>query len=177
MKRMIDGWWIHKQWVEKILKQMIDFVMQIWNSISNNSRRRRGRRIATLLLMLLLLWGYFLQLWWMVATASGFEMWCEIGVSNFSTCNVILRGGSRPMAMAMAVEGQNARHKRNTYLQQKVNETLLLPHKSAPPPLLLPTHDAKVRERDMHTCMPHLLYQTHPPTHSPLFSFLWIHWR
>jgi hypothetical protein len=34
-----------------------------------------------------------------------------------------------------------------------------------------------VRERDMHTCMPHLLYQTHPPTHSPLFSFLWIHWR
>jgi hypothetical protein len=48
------------------------------------------------------------------------------------------------MAMAMAVEGQNARHKRNTYLQQKVNETLLLPHKSAPPPLLLPTHDAKV---------------------------------
>jgi hypothetical protein len=31
---------------------MIDFVMQIWNSISN-SRRRRGRRIATLLLLLL----------------------------------------------------------------------------------------------------------------------------
>lgn len=71
------------------------------------------------------------------------------------------------MAMAMAVEGKNARHKRNTYLQHKVNETLLLPHKSAPPPLL-PTHDAKVRERDMHTCMPHLLYQ---PTHlSFLFS-------
>jgi hypothetical protein len=74
------------------------------------------------------------------------------------------------MAMAMAVKGQNARHKRNTYLQHKVNETLLLPHKSAPPPLLLTTHDAKVREREtcIHTCMPHLLYQTH----SPLFSFL-----
>ncbi len=69
------------------------------------------------------------------------------------------------MAMAMAVEGQNARHKRNTYLQQKVNETLLLPHKSAPPPLLLPTHDAKVRERDMHTYM-----HAPPPLSNPLTS-------
>jgi hypothetical protein len=73
------------------------------------------------------------------------------------------------MAMAMAVEGQNARHKRNTYLQQKVNETLLLPHKSAPPPLLLPTHDAKVRERDMHTCMHAPPPLSNPPT-NPLTS-------
>jgi len=69
------------------------------------------------------------------------------------------------MAMAMAVKGQNARHKRNTYLQHKVNETLLLPHKSAPPPLLLTTHDAKVRERDMHTYM-----HAPPPLSNPLTS-------
>jgi hypothetical protein len=73
------------------------------------------------------------------------------------------------MAMAMAVEGQNARHKRNTYLQHKVNETLLLPHKSAPPPLLLPTHDAKVREREMHACMHAPPPLSNPPT-NPLAS-------
>ncbi len=77
------------------------------------------------------------------------------------------------MAMAMAVEGQNARHKRNTYLQHKVNETLLLPHKSAPPPLLLPTHDAKVRERDMHACMHACPTSSIKPTHQPTrLSFL-----
>jgi hypothetical protein len=75
------------------------------------------------------------------------------------------------MAMAMAVEGKNARHKRNTYLQHRVNETLLLPHKSAPPPLLLPTHDAKVRERDIHTRMHAPPPISNPPTHlSFLFS-------